>query len=397
MEPEYPDYTLLFDSFSQIDNSNLTWLTLFAGSTGANYADQTDDGFTFSRDGINIEVNGSDFVYTDGVPVGGFVTGMGVMVGNATAYAFGGAPSEDERGFPISTFFTTDPAAIANVLFAGNDVIGGSNLDDVIYGYAGDDQISGAGGENVLYGGDGNDLVYGGSNEGDKLYGDVGDDWLFNGKGDDKLYGGDGFDIVSYDGRLSPVKVNLGQDKVKAKIGFNEVDKLKGIEGVLGGLGKDKLIGNGDDNHLGGYSNNDILKGKGGDDLLVGGWGIDTLEGGKGDDIFLFDLPVDVRNAPTQDIIKDFGRGNDSLHFDQEFFSALDAGVLSPEHFYAAPGAFAGIGETYLVYDTKNGVLYYDESGDGSGKVFEVATLKGAPTLTASDIFVIEYVEDLDI
>jgi Ca2+-binding RTX toxin-like protein len=193
------------------------------------------------------------------------------------------------------------------------------------------------------------------------------------------------------------VKVNLGKGKVaKAKIGFSEVDKLKGIEGVLGGLGKDKLIGNGDDNHLGGYSGNDILKGKGGDDLLVGGWGLDTLVGGKGDDIFLFDLPVNTRSE-TQDIIKDFGKGNDSLHFDQEYFSALDAGVLSPEHFYAAPGAFAGIGETYLVYDTKNGVLYYDASGDGSGMVFQVATLKGAPTLTAADIFVIPYVEDLDI
>src|SRR5690606_11537723 len=109
--------------------------------------------------------------------------------------------------------------------------------------------------------------------------------------------------------------------------------------------GKDKLVGNGDDNHLGGDGGNDILKGKGGDDLLVGGWGLDTLEGGKGDDIFLFDLPVNTRSE-TQDIIKDFGKGNDSIHLAQEFFEPLDAGVLSPEHFYAAPGAFAGIGET---------------------------------------------------
>jgi Ca2+-binding RTX toxin-like protein len=181
----------------------------------------------------------------------------------------------------------------------------------------------------------------------------------------------------------------------KAKIGFNEVDKLKGIEGVMGGLGKDKLIGNGDDNHLGGDGNNDILKGKGGDDLLVGGWGIDTLTGGKGDDIFLFDLPPEVPGSLNYDIIKDFGKGNDSIHLDQMIFDMLDAGVLLAAHFYAAPGAFAGIGETYLVYDTKNGVLYYDESGDGSGMVFQIATLKGAPTLTASDIFVIEYVEDL--
>ncbi len=396
MEPEYPDYTLLFESFSQIDNSNLTWLTLFAGSTGANYADQTDSGFTFSRDGINIEVGGRDFVYTDGVPTSGIVAGMAVKVGNATAYGFRTLSVDDDTdGFPISVFHATDPAALANVLFAGNDVINGSALDDVLYGYAGDDLVYGGQGENRVYGGDGNDQVNGGSKN-DKLYGDAGDDWLFGGKGNDKLFGGDGLDIAAYYGVLSPVKVNLGKGKAaKAKVGFDEVDKLKGIEGVMGGLGKDKLVGNGKDNHLGGDAGDDVLKGKGGDDLLVGGWGIDTLVGGKGDDIFLFDLPPAVSGSLNYDVIKDFGKGNDSIHLDQAFFGALDAGLVSSEHFYAAPGAFAGIGETYLVYDTRNGVLYYDESGDGSGQVFQIAQLKGAPTLTASDIFVVEYVEDL--
>ena len=53
--------------------------------------------------------------------------------------------------------------------------------------------------------------------------------------------------------------------------------------------------------------------------------------------------------------------------------------MLSADDFYAAPGAFAGTGGNHIVYNTSNGVLYYDASGDGTGLVFEIAELKGAP------------------
>ena len=46
----------LFNSFIQIDNRELTALTLFAGSAGANYSDQLAGSFTFSRDGVTIEI-----------------------------------------------------------------------------------------------------------------------------------------------------------------------------------------------------------------------------------------------------------------------------------------------------------------------------------------------------
>src|SRR5690606_31914363 len=128
---------------------------------------------------------------------------------------------DQQLTIPLSVFNTTDPVALAKVLFAGNDAINGTNLNDVIYGYAGDDLIYGGNGENRLYGGDGNDQVGGGSKN-DKLYGDAGDDWLFGSKGNDKLFGGAGFDVAAYYGGLSPVKVNLSKGKVaKAKIGFN--------------------------------------------------------------------------------------------------------------------------------------------------------------------------------
>jgi len=397
MEPDLIKFDMFFNATAQVDTRDLTQLALFAGASGSSYADQTGSSFTFSRSGVIIDVSGEDFVYSGGAPVSGEVTGMVVRSGNATAYSFDRSFEDDTPVIPVTLFDSDDPLAIASDLFAGNDYVSGSNIADSLYGFDGDDMLYANSGNDLVYGEKGNDQLFGGNGD-DKLYGGAGDDWLGGDKGDDKLYGGKGFDIASYAGHLAPVVVNLSKGKVvKAHVGANQVDKLKGIEGVLGGLGKDKITGNSSDNKLGGDAGDDILKGKGGSDVLVGGWGSDTLIGGKGADVFLFDKPPAGSSWADVDLIKDFGRGADTLQFDQMAFGELDAGVLSADHFYAAPGAFAGIGETYLVYDTKNGILYYDRSGDGSGPVFQVAVLKGAPSLSASDIFVKEYVPDLDV
>lgn len=383
MLPDYSVlYTLFFQALSQVDNSNLSPLTLFVGSTAANYSNQTEAGFTLSRDGYNIDVTGTGFVYDGGVPTSGSVDAIDVKLGNATAFSVYGEP------IPLATFFTSDPQALATTLFSGNDVANGYDLNDTLYGYDGDDIMGGAGGADLMYGGNGDDQVNG-SNDDDKVYGDAGDDWLVGGKGNDKLFGGDGFDVAGFEDKLSPVNVNLGKGSTpKAKVGFSEVDKLKGIEGVWGGLGNDKITGDSGDNALGGNAGNDILKGKGGDDLLVGFWGQDTLVGGKGSDTFLFDrLAVSDKNQ-SWDLIKDFEAGTDDIVFDQAVFTELEAGVLSADDFYAAPGALSGQDGQHIVYDTKAGVLYYDPSGDGTGYVYKIAVLKGAPTISASDFFI---------
>ena len=382
MLPDTIDITSYFQAYSQVDNSNLRPLTLFVGSTTANYSNQTETRFTLSRDGYIVDVEGSGFVYDGGVPTGGTVWDITAILGNAKAFTF-------SAELPLSTFFiTSDPQALATTLFAKNDVINGYDLDDTLYGYDGDDIMGGGNGADLMHGGDGDDQI-GGGNGNDKLYGDAGDDWLTGGKGNDKLFGGDGYDIASFSDKLAPVVVNLGKgNTVKAKIGFGEVDKLKGIEGVWGGLGKDKITGNGADNAIGGNSGDDVLKGKGGNDLLVGSWGSDTLIGGKGADTFLFDTIPAGNSWRDVDLIKDFKAGKDTIAFDQETFAALEAGVLSADDFYAAPGALSGQNGQHIVYDTKNGILYYDPSGDGSDYVYQVAVLKGAPTIKASDFFI---------
>ncbi len=394
MEPNYEvDYALIFTAGTAVDTRSLGQLALFAGSSAVHYSDQQPDGFLLTRDGTTIEVDGEGFVYDGGVPVSGDVIGMIVMTGNALAFEFGRYLSEDSLPLPITAFFSSDPLAIAKILFAGNDIINGSAIDDTLYGFTGDDLISGRSGDDLVYGENGDDQLSG-ANGDDKLYGGNGDDWLTGGRGNDKLFGGNGFDIASFADKLSPVVVNLSKGKtVKAKIGFNEVDKLKGIDGVLGGVGDDKITGNGRDNMLGGNAGNDVLKGKGGNDVLVGGWGSDTLVGGKGEDTFLFDKQPAGGSFTDIDKIKDFTHGVDTLQFADWYAEVLSSilsysGVLSAKNFHAAPGAFAGVGETYFVYDTTRGILYFDASGDGTGRVHQVAVLKGAPTLAASDFFI---------
>ncbi len=62
-------------------------------------------------------------------------------------------------------------------------------------------------------------------------------------------------------------------------------DTLIGIEGLIGGSGRDTLTGDGVDNRLDGGIGNDTLAGSGGDDTLDGGANDDTLDGGTGNDV----------------------------------------------------------------------------------------------------------------
>jgi len=401
------DPEAIFAARTSVDNRDLTALTLFAGSTPSNYSDQSPGGFDFTRDNITIEIGGSDFVYDGGVPTAGLVTSFRVLFGNTEAYKWGVSYNVDDEdpfeGLPISVFLTaTDPLALAGILFAPDDQISSSDFNaDQLYGFDGDDNVSGGNGENRLYGGNGDDSLYGGRDD-DRLYGDAGNDFLDGGRGDDVLNGGEGVDTAYYFLDSSPIELKLKNEKTaKAYIGFREVDKLKGVEKVYGTLAADKLTGDKNNNQFDGDAGNDVLKGKGGNDILAGGYGYDTLEGGRGNDIFMFDkAPALGGGIINIDTIKDFESGVDDIYLREFIFSELDAGVLSDENFLAAPNAIGGItGKQFIVYNTSTGALYYDKSGEGSGMIFQFATLNGAPQLTAADItvFASKFDDDLDI
>ncbi|WP_157960099.1 calcium-binding protein [Albibacillus kandeliae] len=82
-------------------------------------------------------------------------------------------------------------------------------------------------------------------------------------------------------------------------------DRLRGIEGVIGGTGADKIAGDAGDNRLTGRAGADTLLGQEGDDALAGGKGNDRVFGGTGNDVLKGDDGNDRLAG---------GEGNDTLN-----------------------------------------------------------------------------------
>jgi Ca2+-binding RTX toxin-like protein len=165
------------------------------------------------------------------------------------------------------------------LLFTGTalaDIVNGGDFNDTYTGGNGADVISGRGGADSLFGGA----------DGDTLNGGDGADNLFGGTGADQHIGGNdaGIDYARYDDanygnltiRLDVPAANAGA----AAIG----DTYTGIEGLVGGLGADTVVGNGSANYLFGGGAADGIYGQGGADYLNGGEGGDNLWGGAGAD-----------------------------------------------------------------------------------------------------------------
>lgn len=166
------------------------------------------------------------------------------------------------------TILGTDDGDVI-VMGGTNNGLNGDTYNRV-YGGRGDDTLLGVedGASSVtghwLSGGDGDDLVMGGIGD-DHLFGDAGDDVILGGRDNDEIDGGDGFDIASYENASGRVEVSLllgGQQNTQS----GGLDRLAGIEGLIGS------------------SFDDILTGNDLDNLFIGGLGDDTLNGGLGHD-----------------------------------------------------------------------------------------------------------------
>jgi VCBS repeat-containing protein len=97
-----------------------------------------------------------------------------------------------------------------------NDVILGRHGNDHIIGADGNDWLDGDKGKDLLEGGSGNDKLFGDKGS-DELYGGDGNDWLFGGKGNDLLDGGAGSDKV-FGGNGNDVAVYVVADHVAAEV-----------------------------------------------------------------------------------------------------------------------------------------------------------------------------------
>ncbi|MBD2460859.1 hypothetical protein H6G89_07360 [Oscillatoria sp. FACHB-1407] len=145
-----------------------------------------------------------------------------------------------------------------------------------------------------------------------------------------------------------------------------ERDTLNSIENVIGSRFKDTLIGNG------------------GANVLEGGQGGDRLTGGGSEDTFVYRTLQDGGDTITDfddtDIIRISAAG---------FGGGLVSGVSLSTDATATTGIFVngntaiGSSANFLYH---NGVLSFDVDGAGGQAAIQLATLAGAPSLSASQI-----------
>ncbi|MGL4490170.1 MAG: calcium-binding protein [Rhizobiaceae bacterium] len=211
-----------------------------------------------------------------------------------------------------------DPRGALNVVLSdAAQNFTGTSFNDVINGRGGNDVILGEGGSDFLIGGDGADTLNGGAG-GDNLSGGLGADVLIGGNDASIDYAR--YDDANY-GNLT-IRLDGGANAGAAAVG----DVFNGIEGVVGGLGNDLIVGNALANYLFGGGGNDLIYGLGGADYLSGGLGSDSLYGGAGAD----------QHFGGDDAGVDFAR------YDDANYGNLTISLLAP-----ASNTGAATGDTY--------------------------------------------------
>ena len=161
------------------------------------------------------------------------------------------------------------------------------------------------------------------------------------GDGDDTLIGGDpsgtdlGFNLVDYRRASGAVQVNLVAGTAS---GADGNDSLIGMQGILGSLHDDLLVGDASDNFFTGRAGNDTIDGNGGNDRVgynlassgvvvnlaagtaTGGEGTDTLisiehaRGSEFDDTLIGSSIANSIEARAGNDSVSGGAGNDSIH-----------------------------------------------------------------------------------
>lgn len=293
-------------------------------------------------------------------------TGYGVALDDAAGWrvgALGGAlATEAEMRAVLGDL---DRLLIRGEFRSGSDTGG---IDSVVM-TAGGETLAGGGGDNLLIGGTGYDLLNGARGD-DTLQG--------NGAGDD-LRGSAGVDWADYSSAPGAVAAYLKRPDNNS--GDAEGDSYSSIENLLGSAFGDTLTGSGGANVLDGGASKDLLNGSRGDDTLIGGEGKDRLKGSDGADQFVL-ASTDKSSAET---ILDYS-ADDRIALEGAVYG-LDPGALEPGRFVV--GGAAGDANDRIVYDDASGQLFFDSDGDGAAGQVLIATLSGAPTLSAADFIVI--------
>ena len=249
---------------------------------------------------------------------------------------------------------------------------GGGSVGDTYDGFeyvygssTGADQLRGDASINFLNGFGGNDVLDG-AGGGDNLWG---------GTGADTHIGGDdaGIDYARYDdGNYGNLTIRLDNSAFNA--GAAAVgDTYNGIEGLVGGVGNDVVIGNALANYLFGGGGADYIDGQGGNDYLNGGAAADQ---------FRFSTALGASNIDT---IADFQAGVDDILLLQSIFTAIGPTLTVDEFRVGA----AVDGNDYILYNSGTGQIFYDSDGSAPGLAVVFATVTAATALTIGDFVMV--------
>ncbi|GGA58152.1 hypothetical protein [Okeania sp. KiyG1] len=163
-------------------------------------------------------------------------------------------------------------------------------------------------------------------------------------------------------------------------------------------------FGNGRSNIIQGNFAANVIKGAGGDDTIEGSAGNDILTGGRGEDSFLYRNNLDLGFSFSfedfrsslfgydlgVDIITDFNRNEDKILLDRDLFQIFDLGTdfESVNSIRAAEES-----NSLLVYNRRNGILYYNDNRSSPGFSFSenpnsgaFLVLQGAPRITEDNL-----------
>ncbi len=255
---------------------------------------------------------------------------------------------------------------------AAGRTLGGNQLNNVLTGSSSSDaSINGRAGDDTMFGMGGND-TFDMSTGGTSSY------------GNDVIDGGSGVDTIDFGANArSHINADLAFGFIfGGGDGGAGTIEVWNVENLVGGAFGDTIFGNSSANFLYGGGGNDVLGGVGGND---------TLEGGAGTDYYMFQGAVP--SAGNADTIVGFSSGSERIYLDGRWH----AGLGTEGQFSAGDARFrsgAGVNSAQdstdrVVYNTTTGQLWYDADGAGGAAAALIATLPGAPSLAATDIFAI--------
>jgi Ca2+-binding RTX toxin-like protein len=213
-------------------------------------------------------------------------------------------PGKAQQGFPstcVGEPVGGDNSPLTNVDVenvnggAGNDILVGSDVGNVLNGQGGNDQISGNASTDQLNGGDGDDTINPGS-------------------GNDAVDGGTGTNTVDYASAGAGgvgVQVNLATGKASGD--GNDTLALATIQNVNGSSFADSITGDEQANALWGRGGSDAIQGKAGDDTIFGGAGADQIASGSGADNVAGQDGNDAVQGGAQDDRLQGGNGRDTI------------------------------------------------------------------------------------